>query len=270
VRPSRDLWRWLWLGGLFLALFPFLAALAIASFAKEAHYSLFLNGWMLAACVAFIAAFACFFGAVAGWPIPPFVKPGFPDIRVEIHGTSVMDTEREADTGLAVPVRLRSFNARFVSMETAQAARLSVLLYVKLIPGSWGRAGEATCPPPDWALPASLNLSPIGMPFALPPGNAVSGPLVYEIPTYYLDKIAEPIDARLELWDHVTGRRVNIRAEIGNHDKGDMVPSPGGAEVLGPEYLDSEDTEQAGTGQAGMGQAGTGQAGTEQAGAGPA
>ena len=250
MRPYRDLWRWLWLGGLFLALFPFLAAIAIASFAKEAHYSLFLNWWMLAACVAFIAAFACFFGAVQGWPLPPFVKPGFPDIKVEIYGTAAMDTEREAGTGLAVPVRLRSFNARFINMETAQNARLTVLLYVNLIPGSWGRVGEATCPPPGWTLPAALSLSPISMPFALSPGNAVSGQLVYEIPSYYLDKIAEPIDARLELWDHVTDRRMNIKAEIGNHDKSDMVPSPGGAEVLGPEYLDPEDTEQAGTGQA--------------------
>jgi hypothetical protein len=205
---------------------------------------------MLAACVAFIAAFACFFGAVQGWPLPPFVKPGFPDIKVEIYGTATMDTEREAGTGLAVPVRLRSFNARFINMETAQNARLTVLLYVNLIPGSWGRVGEATCPPPGWTLPAALSLSPISMPFALSPGNAVSGQLVYEIPSYYLDKIAEPIDARLELWDHVTDRRMNIKAEIGNHDKSDMVPSPGGAEVLGPEYLDPEDTEQAGTGQA--------------------
>jgi hypothetical protein len=127
-------------------------------------------------------------------------------------------------------------------METAQNARLTVLLYVKLIPGSWGRVGEATCPPPDWTLPASLSLSPLSTPFALSPGNAVSGQLVYEIPAYYLDKIAEPIDARLELWDHVTDRRMNIKAEIGNHDKSDMVPSPGGAEALGPEYEETADT----------------------------
>lgn len=236
MRPYRDLWLWLWLGGLFLALFPFLAAIAIASFAKEAHYSLFLNGWMLGACVAFLAAFACFFVAIQGRTFLPLAKPGFPNIKVEIYGTGAMDAEREADNGLTAPVHLRSFNARFISLETGQDARLTVLLYVTLIPGSWGRVGEATCPAPDWALPPGLNLSPISMPFALPPGNAVGGQLVYEIPRYYLDKIAEPMDARLELWDHVTDRRMSIRAGIGSHDRTEMVPSSGGAETLGPEY----------------------------------
>ena len=241
MRPYRGLWLWLWLGGLFLALFPFLAAIAIASFVKEPHYSLFLNWWMLGACVAFLAAFTCFFGAIKDWSFRSFrpLEPGFPDVKVEIYGTGAMDTEREADTGLAVPVHLRSFNARFISMETAQDARLSVLLYITLIPGSWGRVAEATCPPPDWTLPPALNLSPISMPFALPPGNAVGGQLVYEIPKYYLDKLADPTDARLELWDHVTGRRMSIPTGIGNHDKSEMVPSSGGARTLDAGTLDA-------------------------------
>jgi hypothetical protein len=234
VRPHRELW--LWLGGLFLALFPFLAAISIASFVKEAHYSLFLNWWMLGACLAFLAAFTCFYGAIKRWSFPPLERSGFPDIRIEIYGTGALDTEREAETGLAVPVHLRSFNARFISMETARDASLTVLLYVTLIPGSWGRVGEATCPPPDWTLPPALSLNPISIPIALPPGNAVGGQLVHEIPHYYLDKIAEPMKARLELWDHVTDKRVSIRAEIGSHDRNEMLPSSGGAEVLGPEY----------------------------------
>jgi hypothetical protein len=246
VRSYRGPWLWLWLGGLFLALFPFLAAIAIASFVREAQYSLFLNWWMLGACVAFLAAFTCFFGAIRGWSFPPLEKPRFPDIKVEIYGTGAIETEREADTGLAVPVHLRSFNARFISLDTARDARLTVLLYVTLVPGSWGRVAEATCPPPDWALPPALNQSPISMPFALPPGSAVGGQLVYEIPQYYVGKLADPMDARLELWDHVTDRRMSIRAGIGNHDKSEMVPSSGGAKTLGakttldPETPDAE------------------------------
>lgn len=236
MRPHRHLW--LWLGGLFLALAPFLAAIAIAYFVKEPHYSLFWNFWMLTAWVSFLVSFSCFFGAIAGWSFPPWAKPGFPDIRVQIYGTGLIDTEREAATGMDVPARLRSFHVRFVNTETEQSASLAVLLYVKLIPGSWGRAGEAACPPPDWALSPSLSLSPIGMPFALPPGEAIGGHLVYEIPRYYLDKMADPADARLELWDHMTGKRMSVRAEIGDYDKSQMVSSPGGAEVLGPEYED--------------------------------
>jgi hypothetical protein len=229
---------WLWLGGLFLALVPFLAAIAIAYFLKDLRYSLFWNFWMLAAWVSFVVAFACFFGAVAGWPFPPWVRPGFPDIRVQIYGAGLMDTEREAGTGIDVPARLRSFHARFVNSEAEQHASLTVLLYVKLIPGSWGRLGEAVCPQPDWPLPPSLGLSPISMPFALPPGEAIDGHLVYEMPGYYLDKIAEPMNARLELLDHVTGKRMSLRAEIGEYDKSQMTASSGGAEMLGPEYED--------------------------------
>jgi hypothetical protein len=236
MRSFRQLW--LWLGAIFLALAPFLAAVAIAYFAKDAHYSLLLNFWALAAFVSFVVAFICFFGAIACWPFPPWTRPGFPDIRIQIYGTGMIDTEREAASGMDVPARLRTFHARLVNSEADQAASLTVLLYVKLIPGSWGRAGEAACPPPDWALPPSLSLSQIGMPIALPPGDAIGGHLVYEIPRYYLDKIADPMNARLEIWDHVTGRRMSVPAEIGDYDKTQMAPSPGGADVLGPEYED--------------------------------
>jgi hypothetical protein len=241
VRSYRELW--LWLGGLFLTLFLFLAAVAIAYFAKGTHYSLFLNGWMLGALVCFLAAYACFFGAIRGWSFPPVVRPEFPDIEVEIYGTGSLDTQRESESGLPVPARLRSFHARFRNAETSQGASLTVLLYLRLVPGSWGRVAEAVCPPPDWSLPPSLGLVPIGMPIELPPGATVSGQLVYEIPGYYLDKLTEPASMRLELWDHFTGRRMTVPAEIGSHDKSQMVPSSGGAELLGPEYESQADQQ---------------------------
>lgn len=237
MRSHRVLW--LWLGGLFLALAPFLAAIAIAYFLKEAHYSLFWNFWMLAAWLSFILAFSCFLAAIVSWSFPPWVKPGFPAIRVQVYGTGLIDTEREAGTGMDVPARLRSFHARIVNVGTGQDASLTVQLYVTLIPGTWGRAAEAACPPPDWALPPSLSLSPIGMPFALPPGDAIDGHLVYEIPRYYQDKIADPLNARLELWDHVSGKRMSVPAEIGDFDKSQMTASSGGPQVLGPEYEDT-------------------------------
>ena len=234
MRSYRELW--LWLGALFLALSAFLTAIAIAYFLKDANYSLFENGWMLGVLVTFLAAFACLFGAIRNWSFPPGVKPDFPDIDVEIYSTGSIDTQREGSSGLAVPAHLRSFNARFVNAGSEQSARLTVLLYIKLVPGSWGRVGEAVCPPPDWALPPSLSLSPISMPFELKPGSAVAGDLVYEIPGYYLDKIADPTDARLELWDHLTDTRMTVPTEIGSYDKRRMIPSSGSAEVLGPEY----------------------------------
>jgi hypothetical protein len=234
VRCYRELW--LWLGGLFLTLFLFLAAVAIAYFAKGTHYSLFLNGWMLGAFICFVAAYACFFASLKSWPFPSAARPDFPDIEVEIFGTGSLDTQHESQSGLPVPAHLRSFHVRFKNAGASQDASLTALLYLKLIPGSWGRVGEAVCPPPDWALPPSLGLTPMSMPVALPPGSAASGHLVCEIPGYYLDKIAEPVSMRLELWDHLTGKRMTVPTEIGSHDKSRMIPSSGGAELLGPEY----------------------------------
>jgi hypothetical protein len=81
------------------------------------------------------------------------------------------------------------------------------------------------------------------MPFGLNPGSAVAGDLVYEIPGYYLDKIAEPTDGRLELWDHLTDKRMTVPTEIGSYDKTRMIPSSGSAEILGPEYENQPDQQ---------------------------
>jgi hypothetical protein len=228
--------RWLWLGGLFLVLAQFLAAVSIAYFAKDQRYPLFWNWWTSLACVTLAVAFASFYGAIEAWPFPPWARPGFPSLRIEIYGTGSIDTEREAGTGLVVPAHLRTLNASLANTGAEQHASLTAALYVKLVPGSWGRAAEALCPPPDWLLPGSLGLSPISMPFALAPGNSVGGQLVYEIPGYYLDKIAQPPSARLEIWDRASERRMSVPAETGVYDNGDMTPASGAAQVLGPEH----------------------------------
>src|SRR4029077_21294250 len=68
VRFHRELLAWL--GALFLALFAFLTAIAIAYFLKEPGYALFGNPWMVCALISFVAAFACFFGVATGWHPP--------------------------------------------------------------------------------------------------------------------------------------------------------------------------------------------------------
>lgn len=234
MRSFREIW--LWLGGLFLTLFVFLAAVAMSYFAKEPRYSLFGNPWMLGAILSFGIAFAAFFGAAKSWAFPPMAAVSFPDLTVEISSIASTDTEHESSSGLDVPVQLRSFHVRFTNTERERSADLTVLLYVKLVAGSWGRAGEALCPVPTWTLPKSLGLTALTMPFALAPGNDISGQLVYEIPRYHLSTIVSPFSARLEIVDHVSGKRVTIPAELGLYDKNAMAPAPGGAEILGPEF----------------------------------
>jgi len=230
VRSYRDVW--LWLGGLLLALWAFLLAVAMAYFLKEPHYSLFGNGWMIGACLAFAAAFGCLFNLTRPRTVPPWIRPGFPDVTVEIGSLGSTETERESSSGLDVPALLRSYNVRMANLETGNDAKLTVMLYAKLVAGSWGRAAEAVCPPPAWALPPVLGLNPLSMPVLLAPGDSVAGQLVYEIPGYCAKMLAEPFEARLEITDDRSGKKMSVPAALGLYDVSAMTPVAGGIEIL--------------------------------------
>lgn len=233
VRLHRELW--LWLGGLFLTLFASFFAIAVSYFEKEPGYSLFWNPWLPLAVAWLAIAFAAFYAAANGRVFPPVASAGFPDIAVDVLSTGSTDTEREASNGLDVPAHLRSLHFRFTNAETERSARLSATMYVKLIAGSWGRAGEGVCPPPDWAVPSSLGLSPTSMPIELGPGAQATGHLLFEVPRYYLDRLASPPTARLEVLDHISGEQISIPAEIGHYPRSAMTVTRGGAEILGSE-----------------------------------
>lgn len=230
MRWSRELW--LWLGGLLLAGFGFLVAIAIAYFEKTSQASLW-SGWMVAALVAFAASFACFFGATQAWAVSGKPTVSLPDIRVDVFATAATDTEREAGSGFDVAAHLRSFNVRLANADTVRTASLTIRLYAGLVPGSFGRAAECVCPPPTWALPRSLNLDPLAMPVELAPGGSLSGQLVFEVPGYCRDKLATPFVGRLEVEDRITGKSASMSAEIGQYDRSNMVAGTPGAALLG-------------------------------------
>ncbi|MDQ2945004.1 MAG: hypothetical protein M3Y27_03535 [Acidobacteriota bacterium] len=230
MRSYRDLW--LWLGGLFLVLVPFPAAIAIAYYAKLTHHSVLLNWWMLASLMFFLAAFICFLGAIKGLRFPPWKRVRFPDIKVDIYGEGDSVTDRvitlaSASSALVTRETLRTFRVRIVNMEAEQNASLTVRLYVKLAPGSFGNAIEMICTPLDWALSptAPQALNPIQMPIVLQPGMARGGDLPYVLARYL--NFASPFSAELELDDHVTNKPVRIPARMGKFDKTTMVPATG-------------------------------------------
>jgi len=82
-----------------------------------------------------------------------------------------------ANGDLVIHETLKVFRVRIVKMEAEQDASLTPLLYVKLVPGSFGDALEMICTPPNWALPPTLDLTPIQIPIVLQPGTAVGGDL---------------------------------------------------------------------------------------------
>jgi hypothetical protein len=232
MRSYRDLW--LWLGGLFLVLLPFPAAIAIAYYAKLTHYSVLLNRWMLASLLFFLAAFACFFCAIKGLRMPPWKKMRFPDIKIHVNGEGFNTVERVITApGMANKLvtneTLKRYMVRIVNMEGEQNASLTIRLYVKLKPGSFGPVLETLCPPLDWNLSPDSGLNPIQMPVVLQPGVAVGGDLLYVTRIGF--EFATPFVAHLELEDHVTGKRVRIPAHMGEFDKKTMVPSSRGIEI---------------------------------------
>jgi hypothetical protein len=210
------------------------AAIALAYFTKEQHFSLYTSWQMLAALAVFILAFACFLGAILRWPFPPWKKLRFPNIKVRIYGSGFTTTESTihvhgAASPLVRPATLQVFRVRIVNVEAEQNANLTIRLYAKLVPGSAADLLETVCAPPDWELSSTLNLDPIRMPIVLQPGSATGGDLVYEMMSFY--QYAR-ISGRLELEDHVSGKRVSIPAHMGSFDKRTMDPSLGGAEIL--------------------------------------
>jgi hypothetical protein len=76
---------WFWLGAGFLTVGTVLAAVAIAYFTKETHYSLSTGPQMVIAYAAFTLAFLCFFAGIAGWR--PWLRwRRFPNITVRVDG----------------------------------------------------------------------------------------------------------------------------------------------------------------------------------------
>jgi hypothetical protein len=123
MRSYRDFW--LWLGGLFLVLLPFPAAIAIAYYAKLTNYSVLMNRWMLASLAFFLAAFACFFCAIKGTRMPPWKKIRFPNIKVDIYGEGFANTERVimepgASSEFIMMETLKRYMVRIINVEEEQ------------------------------------------------------------------------------------------------------------------------------------------------------
>ena len=221
-----------------------LAGIGLAYFAKEQDFSLYTSWQLLAAALTFVAAFVCFLGAIVGWPFPPWAKLGFPNIRVDIYGAARADTVHEIAPDFKVPAHLWGYRIRITNLENEQNAGLTIRLYVKLVPGSHGRVGEAIGLPVNWAIDPSLRFDPLPETIGLPPGTTTSGDLVYEISPIDLGTLAEPRRVRLEIEDHTSGKRMGkvLEGDLARFTRGDMTPpTHRGVEILGPEY----DTEAA-------------------------
>jgi hypothetical protein len=245
MRSYRELW--LWLGAAFLALFAAFIAIGLAYFTKEQNFSFYTCWEAGASVVAFALGFACFACAILGVPFPPWVKPKFPNISVEIYGAADAVTHHMIPMGpnrqaMIMEVKLRAWRVRIINLETEQNASLTISLFVKVVPGSRGRIGDTVWSVPDWPLDPNLGLDKIEMPITLAPGMTKGGYLVYEVSGYDLanwQDVPEPLQKRFAIIDHISGQRRDIvtEADLGNFGRDKMItPNPRGDRILGPEY----------------------------------
>ncbi len=133
-----------------------------------------------------------------------------------------------ASNKLITTVKPQRYMVRIVNMEAEQNANLTIRLYAKLVPGSFGPVLNTVCPP-YWNISQDAELRPIEDPLVLGPGVARGGDLLYEMASYL--QFAEPLEGYLEIEDRVSGKRKRIPAVGGTRfDKKTMVPSSGGIE----------------------------------------
>jgi hypothetical protein len=244
MRSYRELW--LWLGAAFLALFAAFIAIGLAYFTKEPNFSFYTSWEAWASVAVFALGFACFGCAIWGIPFLPWAKMKFPDIRVDIYDGGSISTQcpipSAPGTVSNVPANLKLWRVRITNLENEQNASLTINLFVKVIPGSKGRAAESEWYVPDWPLDPVFGVNKLDMPIILAPGTTAGGYLACEIGRYdvaHWRRYTQPLQKRFSITDHVSGQRKDIVTELdqGNFGRANMIMSNHpGPEILEREY----------------------------------
>lgn len=228
-----------------LALAAALVAIALAYFTKEQGFSLYTSWQMLTSIVVFALAFACFCLAILGKAFPPWDKLKFPDIYFEVCSSSTRMESYTYPNGTESPFVLGEYRVRITNMEREQNACLTIRIFLKLEPGSYGPMGEAEGIPLERPLESSIfSVNIIQMPIVVIPGTTVGGDLAFRT---FLDwgRLDESRQARFEIMDHISRKRMSIIdvTHLGVFGVDNMIPSSGEPEILGPEYKFENDGE---------------------------
>jgi hypothetical protein len=241
VKSYRDLW--LWLGAAFLTASAGLLAIALAYFTKIQKYSLFTSWWMLAATIVFLLAFASFYGAIKGIAFPPWEKSNFPKIRVNIYGASTTEIPRTAEGGPVDPLVTYFYKVRIINLEKEQNASLILRPFFDLSPESQGPFAEAAGSYtelkqmigfPGFAYANTLAPNPLPETILLSPATSAEGDLVYMVPTFSWQKLADPRRLRLVIEDLVSGKSMQrmTDATMAQFTTDDMAPATPGPRIL--------------------------------------
>ena len=203
---------WFWLGAGFLTVGAVLAAVAIAYFTKETHYSLSTGPQMVMAYVAFALAFLCFFAGIAGWRA--WLRwQRFPNITVRVDSFgNEMGSEQTPGFPLR-PVRLVTMNVHITNAEADRGIGIrAAYLLLRAKPGT--PLYEHLFTMPFWPIERDRPADALKLPLNLAPQESGGGELVFRLTDYQeIDPAAGP--GRVEIHDSISEKMACFPAAIG-------------------------------------------------------
>jgi hypothetical protein len=203
---------WFWLGAGFLTVGAVLAAVAIAYFTKETHYSLSTGPQMVMAYTAFVLAFLCFFAAIAGWR--PWLRwQRFPNITVRVDSFGNETSSKQTPGFPPRPVRLVTMNVHITNAEVDRRVSIrAAYLLLKAKPGSPIYYQLFTGP--FWPVERDRPADVLKLPLNLASQESSGGELVFELEDYReIDPAGGP--GHIEIHDSISGKMACFPAAMG-------------------------------------------------------
>jgi hypothetical protein len=202
---------WFWLGAGFLTVGAVLAAVAIAYFTKETHYSLGTGPQMVMAYAAFALAFLCFFAGIAGWR--PWLRwQRFPNITVRVDSFGYQTGSQQIHGFPPRPVRLAAMNVHITNAEVDRRVSIrAAYLMLKAKPGT--PVYEQLFTKPFWPVERDRRADVLKLPLNLSPQESGGGELVFELVDYLeIDPAGGP--GRIEIHDAISGKMASFPAAV--------------------------------------------------------
>jgi hypothetical protein len=204
---------WFWLGAGFLTLGAVLAAVAIAYFTKETHYSLSTGPQMVMAYAAFTLAFLCFFAGIAGWR--PWLRwQRFPNIVVRVDGIGNEVASKQMPGFPSMPTSIMTLKVHITNAEADRNVSIRAAYLLAKSRSGFALHEQLFSAPSD-----PVSYTPLDRAFEFPvnlaPQASQGGELVFELQSYRMVYAAQPFEARVEIHDSISGKMACFPANLG-------------------------------------------------------
>lgn len=161
-------------------------------------------------------ALYCFIAGFAGLRFPPWSKPHFPDLEIEINQTRHKGHPTGSKSNLWIVYGIRVSNH-----DPDLTASLTIRYRAKLDPATerGRKVGETIFfGDPEVDRPAEFPTDWLAQPLNALPQHSYGGQLVWKIDYPWRACLSSPMEASLLIEDHNSKQAVVIPAEIGNYN----------------------------------------------------